>query len=140
MTWIDVARSGPLAFLLLAHPPARRENETAATIEAHMRGLAGALGLAPATATVPHIGPRLQLQGRGAALLNVDRCDFMLRAPVGVQWGAFAALGGPVAIAVGLDPRSNGEQDAVEAYLAASTRADRLLLGTTHVHRPRVRS
>ncbi|GAA1910872.1 hypothetical protein [Streptantibioticus ferralitis] len=105
-----------------------------------MRGLADALALAPASATVPHIGPRLHMQGRGAVLLDVDGCDFMLRAPVGVRWGAFVTLGCPVAIALGLDPLSNGGQDAVEAYLAASTRADRLLLGTTHMRRQGVRS
>lgn len=140
MAWIDVAASSPLAFLLLAHPPARRGKETAETIAAGMRGLADALDLAPASDKLPDVGQRLLIQGPGAVLLDVRGCEFMLRAPVGPRWGTFVALGGPVVIALGLDPLANGTQQAVEAYLAASTRADRLLLGTTHAHRPGARS
>lgn len=140
MAWIDVAASSPLAFLLLAHPPARRGKETAETIEAGMRGLADGLDLAPASAKLPDVGQCLLLRGHGAVLLDVHGCEFMLRAPVDPRWGAFVALGGPVVIALGLDPLGDGAQQAVEAYLAASTRADRLLLGTTHARRPGARS
>ncbi|MGI5256989.1 hypothetical protein [Streptomyces angustmyceticus] len=139
MAWIEVAVSSPLAFLLLAHPPARREKETAETIEAGMRGLADTLDLAPASAKLREIGRSVFLQGRGAVLLDVRGCDFMLRAPVGPRWAAFVALGGPVVIALGLDPLGNGTQQGVEAYLAASTRADRLLLGTPAGANPVIR-
>ncbi|MFF3454631.1 hypothetical protein ACFYXH_09900 [Streptomyces sp. NPDC002730] len=48
----------PFAFLLPAHPPARRADETAETIEAGMRGLADTLDLAPTSAKVPDVGQR----------------------------------------------------------------------------------
>ncbi|MEU8586921.1 hypothetical protein AB0C59_07930 [Streptomyces sp. NPDC048664] len=139
MAWIDVTVNGPLAFLMLVHPPARRQDETAETIEADMRGLADALDLAPASAKIPDLGSRLRIRGRGTALLDVRGCDFMLKAPVGPLWCAFVAPGGPVVIALGLDPLGNGTEQAVEAYLAAGTRADRLLLGATHARPPGTR-
>lgn len=41
--WVDPAKVGHTAFLLLAHPPARRKGGSPESIEGHMRGLASAL-------------------------------------------------------------------------------------------------
>ncbi|MEU8776285.1 hypothetical protein [Streptomyces sp. NPDC048606] len=138
MTSLDDTPLGHVAFLLIAHPPARRGGETPLTIETQMRGLGAALGLATTSEPLPDIGRRLQMQGHQAAILDVGQCDYMLRVPAGSgEWARFVAKGGPVVVALGLDELSPGSDRAkVEEYLAASAVADRLLLGKTYVGAP----
>ncbi|WP_432110770.1 hypothetical protein [Streptomyces sp. YPW6] len=136
-TWLDVTPSGHVAFLLIAHPPARRGDKTPAAIETRMRGLAAALRLAPPSELLPDIGSRLRVHGQTAIILDIDRCDYRLRVPVGSgEWSRFVADGGPVAIALGLDELARGADFAgVEDYLALAAANDRLLMGKTYVRR-----
>lgn len=78
--WIDLTEAGHVAFVLLAHPPARREAESPESIEGDMRGLATALSLADPSARLPDIGPRLVVHGR-SALLSLDGCQAALHVP-----------------------------------------------------------
>lgn len=137
MTWLDVTPPGYVAFLLIAHPPARRSDETPVVIETRMRGLAAALRLAPSSELLPDIGGRLRVQGQTAIIPDIDRCDYRLRVPVGSgEWTRSVADGGPVAIALGLDELDRGADFArVEDYLAPAAVNDRLLMGKTYVRR-----
>jgi hypothetical protein len=131
-TWIDRTPHGDAAFLLVAHPPDRRAAFASVdTVAPQMRGLGEALGLAVAAERLPFIGHRVTVHGDKAAV-RVDGCDYSLGATVGPRWGRFVADGGPIVIALGLDPLSHGADRAtIEAYLGRCTLAGRLLLGIT---------
>ncbi|MBB4892368.1 hypothetical protein FHS39_001379 [Streptomyces olivoverticillatus] len=47
-----------MAYLFIAHPPARRPNETRESIEKSMRDLGATLGLHPASQQMHYIGDR----------------------------------------------------------------------------------
>ncbi|RZU21756.1 hypothetical protein EV567_2261 [Streptomyces sp. BK239] len=138
LTWLDATPHGYVAFLLIAHPLARRGDETPVAIETRMRGLGASLGLAPASDLLPDIGRRLRMQGQATVILDIDQCDYLLRVPVGAgEWTRFVDEGGPVAVAVGLDELSRGaDRDRVEDYLAVTAAGDRLLMGKTCVRHP----
>jgi hypothetical protein len=130
--WIAPTPAGPVAFLLLAHPP-KGHAGSPAEIALRMRGLADSLRLAVCSKPLPDIGPRLLLHDLDA-LLKLDRCDYLLHAPVGDRWSEFAAAGGTVTIVVGLDPlRPHAPKELVEAYMAATARTGRLFMGKTHL-------
>jgi hypothetical protein len=139
--WLDSTPAGEVAFLLIAHPPARRAGDTPELIGQRMRGLADGLGLAPASQPLPDMGRRLFMHGRTAALLVVDGCNYLLRVPTGGEWSSFVTDGGPVAVALGLDElATHANRETVEAYLTKCTRGDRLLMGKTYARRLRYRS
>lgn len=129
--WIDLTDAGHVAFLLLAHPPARRENETRESIEGAMRGLASALSLADASARLPDIGPRLVVHGR-SAFLSVDGCRATVHVPVSAEWSQFVSYGATVAVGVGLDPLAPRTSfDTVMPYVSEGAQHGRLFLGKT---------
>lgn len=128
--WIAVTPAGQVAFLLLTQP-AHAPGSSLTKVAPHMRGLAASLGLVSCTDTLPDIGPRLFIEGMGA-FLRLDGCEYLLHVPVAGPWNEFAAAGGTVAVAVGLDPLpAHSPKELVEAYLTASARAGRLFLGKT---------
>lgn len=132
--WVDITPPGAVAFLLLAHPPARRRGDSRSVIQAQMRGLGAALGLAPASEELPDMGSRLIVRGSTAAVLRIDRCAYVLRVPVPAAWARFVAGGGTVVVSVGLDALARGsDRGAVEEYLTESASTDRLLMGKAHV-------
>jgi hypothetical protein len=136
--WIDVTQAGHVAFLLIAHPPERRPDESPQVIEARMRGLARALTLAEPHKPLPDIGPRLFMYRSADALLSLDDCDYLLRVPIGGDWARFVCNGGVVTIAVGLDPLpSESALAAVEAYITQQVTEGRLYLGKTCAEHPR---
>ncbi|KUL26652.1 hypothetical protein ADL12_32380 [Streptomyces regalis] len=136
--WIDLTQAGHVAFLLIAHPPERRPDESPQEIEARMRGLADALTLAAPHKPLPHIGPRLFMHRSADALLSLDDCDYLLRVPIGGEWARFACAGGTVTIAVGLDPLGPGAPLAVvDAYVTERVIEGRLYLGKTRAEHPR---
>ncbi|WP_405891532.1 hypothetical protein OG427_40100 [Streptomyces sp. NBC_00133] len=129
--WIDLTEAGQVAFVLLAHPPARRESESPESTEGDMRGLAAALSLADPSARLPDIGPRLVVRGR-SALLSLDGCRAALHVPVSAEWSGFASAGAPVAVAVGLDPlQPRTPFAAVGPYVSEGAQRGRLFLGKT---------
>ncbi|MEV6395605.1 hypothetical protein AB0M39_12635 [Streptomyces sp. NPDC051907] len=135
--WVDLTEAGHVAFLLLAHPPARRDGESSESIEDRMRGLANALTLADPSAQLPDIGPRLFVHGR-YAVLDLDACSFVLRVPVSAQWASFVSAGAPVVVSVGLDPlQPLTPFDAIRPYLSGAARHARLYLGKTRAEDPR---
>lgn len=127
--WIDLTEAGHVAFVLRAHPPARRESESPESIEGDMRGLAAALSLAEPSARLPDIGPRLVVHGR-SALLSLDGCQAALHVPVSAEWSGFVSVGAPVA--VGLDPlQPRTPFAAVRPYVSEGAQRGRLFLGKT---------
>ncbi|WP_409471922.1 hypothetical protein [Streptomyces sp. HC307] len=136
--WIDVTQAGHVAFLLIAHPPERRPDESPQVIEARMRGLAHALTLAEPHKPLPDIGPRLFMYRSADALLSLDDCDYLLHVPIGGQWARFVCDGGTVTVVVGLDPLAPGSPiEAVDAYITQRVTEGRLLLGKTRAEHPR---
>ncbi|WP_051778796.1 hypothetical protein [Streptomyces sp. NRRL S-241] len=129
--WIDLTEVGHVAFLLLAHPPVRREGESPAVIESRMRGLASALELAHPSTQLPDIGPRLAVHGRYAAL-SLNGCQTAVCVPVSTEWSRFVTAGAPVAVAVGIDPLlPRTPFDAVRPYVSDGAQRGRLFLGKT---------
>ncbi|MFB7919314.1 hypothetical protein [Streptomyces sp. NPDC056061] len=129
--WVDPTEAGLVAFLLFAHPPARREGESPGSIEGHMRGLALALELAHPSNLLPDIGPRLAVHGR-SALLSLDGCRTSLHVPVTTEWSRFVTGGATVAVAVGLDPLlPRTPFAAARAYVSEGAQHGRLYLGKT---------
>ncbi|MEU6573619.1 hypothetical protein [Streptomyces sp. NPDC046805] len=134
--WIDLTHVGHVAFLLLAHPPERRPSDSPEAIEARMRGLAEALALAEPHKPLPDIGARLFMHRDADVLLSLDECDYLLHVPIGGEWARFVCNGGPVTVAVGLDPLpARSHLEVVEAYLTQRVRQGRLLLGKTRASR-----
>ncbi|MBT2466548.1 hypothetical protein J7E97_01385 [Streptomyces sp. ISL-66] len=135
--WIELTEVGHVAFLLLAHPPARRGGESVESIELSMQGLVSALTLAEPSAKLPDIGPRLVVHGR-AAILSLDGCSFVMRVPVSAEWAEFVTAGAPVVIEVGLDPlQPMTPFDALRPYVSEGARHGRLFLGKTRAEPPR---
>lgn len=133
--WIDETAAGSVAFLLLAHPTPTADVALDKVLWA-MRGVAACLALAECSTPLPDIGPRLHMDGRGV-FLRLDRCEYLLRLPIGGRWATFARAGGTVAVAVGLDPLpAHSPQDTVAAYMATSARVGRLYMGKTRAHTP----
>lgn len=124
------------AFLLVGHPPSRHPEAREEAVRANMQALGDALGLAPTPEQLPYIGHRVAMHGSRAAL-SVDRCDYRLGVSVGKRWRDFVIAGGPVVVALGLDPLARGaDRPTIEAYLGHCTRAGRLLLGITEYVAP----
>lgn len=133
--WIENTPAGSVAFLLLAHPAPGRD-DSPAEVALHMRELATSLGLAECSTPLPDIGPRLLIHELGA-FLHLDKCEYLLHAPVGGSWSEFARAGGTITVAAGLDPlRAHSSRDAVEAYMANTARVGRLYMGKTHLSHP----
>ncbi|WP_406321069.1 hypothetical protein [Streptomyces sp. NBC_00519] len=131
-TWLEQTAAGPVAFLLIAHPPIRRQNETEERIEQQMRGLAEALGLGESHDKMRDAGPRVWLRGQSGAAISLDGTRLAVQLPpVGTQWSTFVAAGGPVCIVVGLDPLPAGApREVVEQYLADALSYGRSLIGS----------
>lgn len=134
-TWLQQTTSGPVAFVLLAHPPARRQNETEDGIAQQMRGLGEALGLGETVGKMKDAGHRVWLRGQSAAAITLDDTHLAVQLPpVSPQWSRFVAEGGPVCIVVGLDPLPTGAtQDVIEWYLADVVSHGRSLIGSAEV-------
>ncbi|MFE4910430.1 hypothetical protein ACFRCX_02535 [Streptomyces sp. NPDC056652] len=133
-TWLDVTPAGPVAWLLLGHPPPRRPGETAGNVEAGLRSVAAAMGLRRAVGTVPYVGERLLIRGPITAL-DYGHHDCLLRLPdPGPRWRAHLTGGGLACITLGLDSMPLGaSRDAIGMYIRRSASAGRALVGATGV-------
>ncbi|MEV0444954.1 hypothetical protein AB0I84_38505 [Streptomyces spectabilis] len=121
-----------MAVILFVHPPARRQHESAESIERQMHGLGNSLGLAESDETMPHAGPRIWLRWQTEAAVATEAAvtldDTHLAAklpPVPPTWSQFVADGGPVCIIVSLAPLPYGASRAVIDWRLA----DALILG-----------
>ncbi|MDT0423503.1 hypothetical protein [Streptomyces evansiae] len=134
-TWLEQTAAGPVAFLLIAHPPIRRQNETVERIEQELRGLAEALGLGESLDKMRNAGSRVWLRGQSGAALKLDGTHLSVQLPpVGPGWSRFVAEGGPVCIVVGLDPLAAGApREVIEWYLADVIPHGRSLIGSAAV-------
>lgn len=135
-TWLETAPPGPVAVVLLAHPPARSDDQGAEQ-EERMRGLGAALGLEPVSSRLPDIGARITAHPGVPLTLDVAPCGCGLALPpTGRDFTQFVADGGPVIVTLGLDPLDGGaDRTAIDAYLYRSLLADRLAMGTTRRRR-----
>lgn len=139
--WVEPTQEGDVAFLLFAYRPERLADESVGEIQASMRGLAHALGLAEPNERMPDIGPRLFMHRCADALLSLDGTDYLLHVPIGGAWARFACAGGPVIVMVGLEPLSAGTPlAAVDAYIAEHTANRSLFFGMARADRWRNRS
>lgn len=131
--WVDHTTDGHgFAPMLITHPPARRDIDTAAAIEARMRCVAHALGAAPPHATLPDAGERIAVQN-GVVLVRLDGTSHTLTTRAG-NWGRVISEIGQVLLAVGLDPLPNtAVGPGVDAYIRASVTADRLYFAAASV-------
>ncbi|MEW1867062.1 hypothetical protein AB0420_02490 [Streptomyces caelestis] len=124
--WLDYTEYGAhFAPMLITHPPARRDDDTPAAIEARMRGIASALGAVPSNRRMADAGTRVAVH-RGVVLLRLDGTPHALtvRAP---RWGRIITGLGAVLLAVGLDPLSSGACGAeVDEYLERAGETGRI--------------
>ncbi|MFI9724522.1 hypothetical protein ACIHFE_33670 [Streptomyces sp. NPDC052396] len=132
-TWVEDTTAGPVAFLLIGHPPARRQGETAESVEQQMLGLSAALDLAEPAENIRHVGNRVLLLGSSGALLTIAGAPYSLRLPsVGAEWSRMVGEGCPVCILLGLDPISpHTPERATQEYLGAALATGRLRMGAT---------
>ncbi|MEV7281027.1 hypothetical protein [Streptomyces sp. NPDC093111] len=138
-TWLTTPEDAdPLGWLLVAHAGARRAGETPQSVEASLMGMAETLCLAPAARTLRNCGERLIVRA-GAAALHYGHPTTVLRlSHTARSWMTHVSRGGPVVIALGLDPIPPGAgRDAVEEYLHRAARAGRVHLGATGLYRGR---
>ncbi|MEU4209934.1 hypothetical protein AB0F13_08030 [Streptomyces sp. NPDC026206] len=138
-TWAEVTAAGPVAFLLIGHPPARRQGETAESIEQQMLGLSAALDLTEPSETLRHVGNRVILLGTSGALLTIAGAPYSLRLPpVGAEWSRMVSEGAPVCILLGLDPiPPHTDEKATQEYLGRGLLSGRVRMGATAVMDPR---
>lgn len=134
--WVDRTNDGEgFAPMLITHPPARRDADTAATIEARMRSVAHALGAAPAHETLPDAGERIAVHN-GVMLLRLDGTPHTLTTRAG-NWGRVITEIGHVLLAVGLDPLSPAAVGPeVDEYLVSSAKSGRLYFAAATVADP----
>lgn len=132
-TWLDdTSPAGPVAYLLIGHAPARRANETAASIELGLLGMVDAMRLRPAAERVPAVGDRLVMRGPYVAL-DYGHPKFFMRIPSpGADWRAHLTYGGQACVTIGLDPIPPGAgPDAIGAYLDRVAATNRAYMGAT---------
>ncbi|MFE1203438.1 hypothetical protein ACFW5V_17275 [Streptomyces sp. NPDC058762] len=132
-TWLHAGALAPrIAYVLVAHAPARRPGESADSIEAGLMGMVDSMRLRPAAERVPIVGPRLLMRGPHVAL-DYGHPTYVMRLPTpGAEWRQHVAAGGLVCLTVGLDPVPPGAgPDAVEAYLDRTVAAHRAYMGAT---------
>ncbi|MEK8171368.1 hypothetical protein NKH77_23690 [Streptomyces sp. M19] len=121
-SWLATTEVGRAAFLFLAHPPPH-----AAGTEGELLGLAWALGLRDDTGRMGYLGRRIRLWEEAYVILRTDDCAYDVQVAVGEEWAAFVRAGGPVVLAIGLDPiEVDAEAAAVDAYLRERARGDRI--------------
>ncbi|MGW1194591.1 hypothetical protein ACWD4B_01830 [Streptomyces sp. NPDC002536] len=132
-TWVEDTAAGPVAFLLIGHPPARRQGETAESIEQQMLGLSAALDLTEPCETLRHVGNRVILLGVSGALLTIAGAPYSLRLPpVGAEWSRMVSEGTPVCILLGLDPiPPHAGERATQEYLGHGLSHNRIRMGAT---------
>ncbi|SDL43417.1 hypothetical protein [Streptomyces indicus] len=131
-SWVDRVGDQVFAPMLITHPPARRDADTAAVIEARMLSVAHALGAAPGNVTLPDVGVRVAVHN-GVVLVRLDGTPHMLTTRAG-NWGRAVTEIGHVLLAVGLDPLSPAA-NAVETneYITTSVKADRVYFAAATV-------
>ncbi len=137
-SWVEKTTTGPMGYLFISHPPARRCNEDPGTIERNMRGLGLALGgLRPTFEKVKYTGNRIALLGGTSmrALLMLDDNPNVLRLPPApADWIRHVADGGPVCLILGLTPVPPlADHEKVSAYASAIVAWDRALTGLAGV-------
>lgn len=139
--WVDQTLDGrSFAPLLLTHPPARRDDDTPAAIEARMRGIALALRADLPDDRMTSTGARVAVH-RGVVLVRFDGTPYVLtvHAP---RWGRIAAGIGAVLLAVGFDPLPAGACGAeIDQYIerAGVTRRIRFASADVVLGRPQWR-
>ncbi|MCX5321836.1 hypothetical protein [Streptomyces sp. NBC_00120] len=131
--WIDHTTDGTrFAPVLITHPPARRDADTAAAISQRMLSVARALGAKPPRATLPNVGARVAVHNR-VVLVRLDDSEHMLMMRAG-RWAQVIVELGQVLLTVGLDPLSPGACGAdVDEYIECSRKADRLYFAIADV-------
>ncbi|WP_327323139.1 hypothetical protein OG735_12000 [Streptomyces sp. NBC_01210] len=132
-TWLDTDPTGAtLCCLLLVPQPSRSPYETPTVIEQRMRTIATALGLGPATAPPPDIGPRLRPISPTDVALRLGGTPYRKRIPAGRPWTLLLRQRTPVALVLGIDALSRAALPAeIDAYLDRATLQQRLLFGHT---------
>ncbi|MFH8987245.1 hypothetical protein [Streptomyces sp. NPDC017940] len=132
-TWLDTDPTGAtLCCLLLVPQPPRSPYETPAIIEQRMRAVATSLGLGPATAPPPDIGPRLRPLSPTDVALRFNGTPYRKRIPAGRPWTLLLRQRTPAALVLGLDALSRAAAPAeIDAYLDRATLQRRLLFGHT---------
>ncbi|MEV8021074.1 hypothetical protein AB0O76_33030 [Streptomyces sp. NPDC086554] len=132
-TWLDTDPTGAtLCCLLLVPQPPRSPYETPVITEQRMRTVAAALGLGPAAAPPPDIGPRLRPLGPTDVVLRFDGTPYRKRIPAGRPWTLLLRRQTPAALVLGLDALSRAAAPAeIDAYLDRATHQQRLLFGHT---------
>ncbi|MEU2867735.1 hypothetical protein ABZ769_00790 [Streptomyces olivoreticuli] len=96
---------GRTAFMLIGHPPARRQNETPEVIRQQMHNLGASLGLGAAQEKLRRATCRVMLLGNRhtRAVLLIQNSRLFLRLPVvGAEWARTVHGGGPVFIVLTL--------------------------------------
>jgi hypothetical protein len=133
-TWLHRgALADPVAHVLIAHAPPQGD-ETAASVEVGLMGMADAMLMSPAAERLSHVGDRLIVRGPFVALDYGHPTEFLGLPAPGEDWRAFVAAGGQACITIGLDPVPPGAgPDAVEAYLARVIATGRAYMGTTTI-------
>lgn len=131
--WIDHTADGKtFAPMLITHPPGRRDVDTANAIEARMRGVADALGAAPAHAPLPYVGARVAVH-QGVVLVRFDDTLHALAIRPG-RWTQVVRDLGQVLLIVGLDPLQGGAHGAeIDQYIESEGVARRLFTGIAGV-------
>lgn len=132
-TWVEGTAAGPVAFLLIGHPPVRRQGETAESIERQMLGLSAALDLTGPSEPMRHVGSCVVLLGTSGALLSITGAPYSLRLPpVGAEWSRVVSEGAPVCILLGLDPIPlYSDEKATKEHLGLWLAHDRIRMGAT---------
>ncbi|AZQ37345.1 hypothetical protein EJ357_31070 [Streptomyces cyaneochromogenes] len=130
-TWLDTDPTGAtLCCLLLVPQPPRSPYETPVIVEQRMRAVATSLGLGPATAPPPDIGPRLRPLSPTDVALRFDGTTYRKRIPAGRPWTLLLRQRTPAALVLGLDALSRAAAPAeIDAYLDRATLQQRLLFG-----------
>lgn len=131
--WIDSTVDGkPFAPILITHPPGRRDADTADAIEARMRGVAAALGAAPAEAPLMYVGARVAVH-QGRVVVRLDETPYALTARAG-RWTHVIRELGQVVLTVGLDPlRTDAHGAEIDEYIESQGVARRLFTGLAGV-------
>lgn len=133
-SWLEVTASGPVAFVLLAHPGGTGEAP-------QLVALADALGLTPPGRRLADLGERIVVTPAAAArpahaVVAVEGCGDGLAWEVGPRWARFAGGGGPVALLVGFGPlRRLAVREEVDAYLGVHALAGTLRIGVGRARR-----
>ncbi|MFI8928227.1 hypothetical protein ACIG3E_11200 [Streptomyces sp. NPDC053474] len=97
-----------------------------------MRAVATSLGLGPATAPPPDIGPRLRPLSPTDVALRFNGTPYRKRIPAGRPWTLLLRQRTPAALVVGLDALSRAAAPAeIDACLDRATLQRRLLFGHT---------